>query len=416
MKILVIGSGGREHAIIWKLSQNKEISKIYCAPGNSGTALLAENVNIQATDLEGLVNFAVDTKIDLTIVGMDDPLVLGVVDVFEEKGLKIFGPSKKAAEIEGSKIFSKELMKKYNIPTAFYEAFSDYEKASEYINKSTFPIVVKADGLALGKGVYICENKADAEIALKEIMVDKKFGASGLNIVIEEFLVGTEVTVLSFCDGDTVVPMVSSQDHKRAFDGNLGPNTGGMGVISPSKIYTKELDDLCMETIYKPTVEAMKKENRKFVGIIYFGLMVTKDGPKVLEYNARFGDPEAEVVLPRLETDLLTIVNACMNGTLDKVDIKWTSGASAGIIIASGGYPLEYKKGYEITGLDMVKDAIVFHAGVKDQDGKFVTNGGRVLCVTATGKDLEEALNKSYKEVEKIDFKDKHYRKDIGKY
>lgn len=416
MKILVVGSGAREHAIIWKLAQNKDIKKIYCAPGNAGTGILAENVNINATDLEELADFAKIEKIDLTIIGMDDPLVLGIVDVFEDKGLRVFGPGKLAAQIEGSKVFSKNLMKKYNIPTAFYEIFEDYKKALDYTNTCPLPIVIKADGLALGKGVYICETKEQVDIALKEIMLDKKFGASGEKIVVEEFLKGTEVSVLAFCDGDTVKPMVSAQDHKKAFDGNKGPNTGGMGVISPSKIYTEELDKKCFNLIYKPTVEAMKKEGRRFVGILYFGLMITQNGPKVLEYNARFGDPEAEVVLPRLKTDLVEIVNACIDGQLDKVDIQWNKGTAAGIIAASGGYPIDYKKGYEITGIENVKDSIVFHAGTVIKDNKLVTNGGRVLCVTSLGDTLQEALDKSYNEINKIDFKDKHYRTDIGQY
>ena len=417
MKVLLVGSGGREHAIVWKLKQSPKIDKIYCAPGNAGIAQDAQCVPIGAMEIDKLVSFAKEEGIDFTIIGMDDPLVAGVVDSFEAEGLKVFGPRKNAAIIEGSKAFSKDLMKKYGIPTAKYETFDSYDAAKEYVSKQEMPIVIKADGLALGKGVLICQSLQEAYDALDEIMVDKKFGASGSKVVIEEFLTGPEVSVLSFCDGKTVVPMVSAQDHKRAYDNDEGLNTGGMGTFSPSRIYTPEINEECMKTIFQPTVDAMAKEGRKFVGVLYFGLMLTKDGMKVIEYNARFGDPETQVILPRLKTDLLEIMEACVEGNLDKIDIKWHDNAAVCVVLASGGYPVEYKKGYEITGLDEVakrKDIVVFHAGTAEKDGKFVTNGGRVLGITGIGKDLDEAIKIAYEGVEMVDFKDKHFRHDIG--
>ena len=417
MKVLVVGSGGREHAIIWKLKQSPKADKIYCAPGNAGIAQDAQCVPIGAMEIDKLVQFAKDENIDFTIIGMDDPLVAGVVDAFEAEGLRVFGPRKNAAIIEGSKAFSKDLMKKYGIPTAKYETFDNYDEAKKYVLSQSVPIVVKADGLALGKGVLICQSHDEAVAALDEIMVDKKFGASGSKVVIEEFLTGPEVSVLSFCDGKTVVPMVSAQDHKRAYDNDEGLNTGGMGTFSPSRIYTKEINDDCMEKIFKPTVAAMAKEGRPFVGVLYFGLMLTKDGMKVIEYNARFGDPETQVILPRLKSDLLEIMEACVDTTLDKMDIQWYDNAAVCVVEASGGYPVKYDKDYEITGLDSVKgrdDIIVFHAGTAEKDGKLVTNGGRVLGITGIGKDIDEARTKAYEGVDLIDFEKKHFRHDIG--
>ncbi len=417
MKVLIIGKGGREHAIAWKLAQSKKLTKLYCAPGNAGIAEFAQCVPIGATDIEKLVEFAKSEKIDFTVVGMDDPLVMGVVDAFEAEGLKIFGPRKNAAILEGSKAFSKDLMKKYNIPTASYENFDNYDEALAYLRKQDMPIVIKADGLALGKGVLICNTLEEAEEGLKEIMCDKKFGTAGNKVVIEEFLTGQEVSVLSFCDGKTVVPMVSAQDHKRAFDNDKGLNTGGMGTFSPSRIYTKELAEECMEKIFKPTVEAMNKEGRTFKGVIYFGLMLTPKGMRVIEYNARFGDPEAQVVIPRLKNDLLEVCEACVDGTLDKLNIEWEDNAAVCVMLASGGYPESYEKGFEIKGLEEIKkkdNIIVFHSGTALKDGKLVTDGGRVLGVTGIGKNLDEAIKIAYSGVELIDFEKKHYRKDIG--
>ncbi len=417
MKVLVVGSGGREHTICWKLAQSLKVEKIFCAPGNAGISEVAEIVNIGAMDFEALIEFAKKEKIDLTVVGMDDPLVAGIVDRFEREGLRIFGPRANAAIIEGSKAFSKELMKKYNIPTAKYETFESYEKAVEYVKAGDFPVVLKADGLALGKGVLICNNLEEAIDGLQTIMVDKKFGESGNKVVIEEFLTGQEMSVLSFCDGKTIVPMVSAQDHKRALDGDKGLNTGGMGTFSPSRVYSEEIAKDCMEKIYKPTVEALSKEGREFKGIIFFGLMLTEKGMKVIEYNARFGDPETQVVLPRLKTDLLDIFEACIDGKLEEVDVKWEDNACACVILASGGYPEKYEKGYEIFGLEDIKkveNTIVFHSGTAFKDGKFITNGGRVLGVTGVGKTLDEAIKTAYNGVNLVDFKDKHFRKDIG--
>ncbi len=417
MKVLIVGGGGREHAIAWKLSMSSKVDKIYCAPGNAGIEKIAQCVNINANDIKGLIDFAKEEKIDMTVVGMDDPLVAGIVDEFEKENLRIFGPRKNAAIIEGSKAFSKELMKKYNIPTAKYSTFDNYDDAYTYVKKGDFPVVVKVDGLALGKGVLICNTLEEAEAALKQIMIDKKFGESGNKVVIEEFLTGPEVSVLSFCDGKTIVPMVSAQDHKRAFDNDKGLNTGGMGAFSPSRFYTKEVACECMEKIFKPTVSALANEGREFKGIIFFGLMITKDGPKVIEYNARFGDPETQAVLPILETDIFDIFNACIDQKLETLDIKWSDNASCCVIMASGGYPESYKKGYEITGLEVCEnkeDLFVFHAGTKIENGKIVTNGGRVIGVTALGENLEKAVKKAYDTIDTINFKDRHFRKDIG--
>ena len=417
MNVLLVGSGGREHAIVWKSSQSEKIDKLYCAPGNAGISEDAICVPIGAMEFDKLIAFAKENAIDLTVIGMDDPLVGGIVDAFEAEGLRVFGPRKNAAIIEGSKAFSKELMKKYGIPTANYETFDNYDAAVAYVKDQDMPIVLKADGLALGKGVIICNTLMEALDGLKEIMVDKKFGASGNKVVIEEFLTGQEISVLSFCDGKTVKPMVSAQDHKRALDGDKGLNTGGMGTFSPSRIYTDEIAEECMKTIFQPTVDAMAKEGREFKGVLYFGLMLTEKGMRVIEYNARFGDPEAQVVLPRLKTDLIDVMEHCIDGTLDEIDVEWSNNAAVCVILASGGYPQSYEKGYEITGLDYVKgtnDLIAFHAGTALKDGKFVTNGGRVLGITGIGKTLDEAIVKAYKGVLLVDFEKKHFRKDIG--
>lgn len=418
MKVLVVGGGGREHAIVHKLSKSKKIEKIYCAPGNPGIKELAETINISPMDFDLLIKFAKDNNIDLTIAAMDDTLVAGIVDEFEKNNLKIFGPNKRAAIIEGSKAFSKDLMKKYNIPTANYETFSSYEDAVKYIESLSFPIVIKADGLALGKGVLICKSLDEAKESLKEIMLNKKFGKSGENVVIEEFMVGKEVSILCFCDGKTIVPMVSVQDHKRAFDNDEGPNTGGMGTISPSKYYTDDIAKIAMDTIFRPTMEALAKEDREFVGVLFFGLMLTEQGPKVIEYNARFGDPETQVVLPRLKTDLIDIINACLNKQLNNITIEWEDYATSCVILASGGYPDSYKKGYEIIGLEKckeLKDVFIYHAGTDVKDNKIVNNGGRVLGVMAKGENLEKALEKSYGALNIVSFEDSFYRKDIGK-
>lgn len=420
MKVLVVGGGGREHAICWKISKSSKVSKIYCAPGNAGIAEVAECVNIKAMEFDKLAAFAKDNQIDLTVVGMDDPLVGGIVDVFEAEGLRVFGPRKNAAILEGSKAFSKDLMKKYHIPTAAYETFTSPEEAKKYLETSKYPIVLKADGLALGKGVLICETKEDAMAGVNELMLDKKFGSAGNTIVVEEFMTGREVSVLSFVDGNTIKIMSSAQDHKRAKDGDQGLNTGGMGNFSPSPFYTKEVDEFCKKYIYQATVDAMKAEGRPFKGVIFFGLMLTPDGPKVLEYNARFGDPEAQVVLPRLENDIVDVFEACIDGTLDQVDLKFDNDrATVCVILASDGYPVEYKKGFPIEGLEKFKgkdDYYVFHSGTKfNENGQIVTNGGRVLGVTATGKDLKEARKKAYEATEWISFENKYMRHDIGK-
>ncbi len=419
MKILMVGSGGREHALIKKLKESPKCDKLYCAPGNGGIAKDAECVNIGAMDTENMVKFAKDNAIDLVFVAPDDPLAAGMVDAMEKAGVRAFGPNADAAVIEASKVFSKNLMKKYGIPTAKYEVFSDPKKAIEYIeSENTTPVVVKADGLALGKGVIIAQTIDDAKEAVKSIMEDKKFGDSGNNIVIEEFLTGPEVSVLAFTDGKVVKPMVSSKDHKRAYDNDEGLNTGGMGTVSPNPYYTDEIAKQCYDTIFVPTIEAMAKEGRPFKGCLYFGLMITPNGPKVIEYNARFGDPEAQVVLPRLKTDLVDICEAIIDEKLSDVDIEWYDGATACVVMASGGYPLSYKKGVEIKGLDEnggVDGAIVYHAGTKLDGDKMLTNGGRVLGVTAKADTLDEALDKAYKAVKKIDFENAHYRTDIGR-
>lgn len=418
MKILVIGGGGREHAIIWKIAQSPLVKKIYCAPGNGGISSLAECVEIKATDIDGVVSFAKKEKIDLVMVAPDDPLVAGMVDALEAEGIRAFGPRKNAAIIEGSKSFSKELMKKYGIPTAKYEVFENSDHAIEYLRHQIYPIVVKADGLALGKGVVIAHGFDQAQEAVNSMMHDKVFGASGDRIVIEEFLTGPEVSVLAFTDGKTVVPMVSSQDHKRVYDDDKGLNTGGMGTFSPSRIYTKEIADYCMENIFKPSVEAFNKENRRFKGIVFFGLILTSDGPKLLEYNARFGDPETQVVLPRLKNDLVEIFNAIIDEKLDTINIEWTDNAAVCVVLASGGYPQKYETGYEITGLEKAEtgaDVVIFHAGTKKQGGKYYTAGGRVLGVTAMDATLNAAIKKAYAAVSEVSFKDVHYRKDIGR-
>lgn len=419
MNILMIGSGGREHAPIKKLLESPKCTKIYCAPGNGGISKDAELVNIPVMDKEKMVDFAKNNSIDLVFVAPDDPLADGMVDAFEEAGIRAFGPNKKAAIIEASKVFSKDLMKKYNIPTAMYETFDNSKDAVGFIEKNnTYPIVIKADGLALGKGVIIAKTFEEAKDAVTSIMEDKKFGASGNHIVVEEFLTGPEVSVLAFTDGKCVKPMVSSKDHKRAYDNDEGLNTGGMGTISPNPYYTDEIAKICMDTIFIPTINAMNKEGRTFKGCLYFGLMITPNGPKVIEYNARFGDPEAQVVLPRLETDLVDICEAVIDEKLSDLDIKWKDGAAACVVIASGGYPVAYEKGKEISGLDengQVDGAIVYHAGTKFENGKFLTNGGRVLGVTAVADTLDEALEKAYKAVSKIKFDEMHFRKDIGK-
>ncbi len=418
MKVLVVGSGGREHAVIRKLSENKTIDTIYCAPGNGGIADLAECVDIKATDIEGMVTFAKE-NVDFCVVTPDDPLAMGMVDAMEAAGIPSFGPDRKAAEIEASKVFAKNLMKKYGIPTAAYEVFDDASKVLDYLKeKNTWPSVIKADGLALGKGVLIAKNYAEAEEAVKELMVDHKFGASGNEVVVEEFMEGPEVSVLSFTDGHVIYPMVSSMDHKRANDNDEGLNTGGMGTIAPTPVYTKEVADRCMKEIFLPTVEAMNAEGRPFKGVLYFGLMITSDGPKVVEYNCRFGDPETQVVLPLLKSDLFDIMRAVHDEKLTDVDVEWEDKCAACIIEASGGYPESYKKGYEIYGLDahgQHEGVYVYHSGTKVEDGKYYTNGGRVLGITSVGDTLEEALAKSYDAVKEITFENMHYRTDIAR-
>ena len=418
MKVLIVGSGGREHAIAWKVARSPRVEKIYCAPGNAGIEEYAECVNIGAMEFEKLAAFAKEKEIDLTVIGMDDPLVGGVVDVFEKEGLRVFGPRANAAILEGSKAFSKDLMKKYHIPTAAYENFNDPQAALAYLETAKFPIVLKADGLALGKGVLICNNLEEAKAGVKTIMLDKQFGASGNCMVIEEFMTGREVSVLSFVDGKTIKTMTSAQDHKRAGDGDTGLNTGGMGTFSPSPFYTKEIDEFCQKHIYQPTVDAMAAEGREFKGIIFFGLMLTADGPKVLEYNARFGDPETQEVLPRMKNDIVDVFEACVDGTLDQIELEFEDNAAVCVVLASAGYPVKYEKGFVIRGLENFADKdgyYVFHAGSKRTDEGIVTNGGRVLGVTATGKDLKEARANAYEAVNWIDFDNKYYRHDIGK-
>lgn len=418
MKVLIVGSGGREHAIAWSVAKSPKVTKIYCAPGNAGIAEYAECVNIGAMEFDKLVAFAKENEIDLTIIGMDDPLVGGVVDAFEAEGLRVFGPRKNAAILEGSKAFSKDLMKKYNIPTAAYENFDDPQKALEYLETAKFPIVLKADGLALGKGVLICNTLEEAKAGVQEIMLDKKFGDSGNTMVIEEFMTGREVSVLSFVDGKTIKTMTSAQDHKRAGDGDTGLNTGGMGTFSPSPFYTKEIEDFCNKYVYQATVDAMAAEGRPFTGIIFFGLMLTADGPKVLEYNARFGDPEAQVVLPRMKNDIIEVIEACLEGKLDEVDLQFEDNAAVCVVLASEGYPVKYEKGIPISGFENFKDKdgyYCFHAGTKFDGDQIVTNGGRVLGITAKGSDLKEARKNAYAATEWISFSNKYMRHDIGK-
>lgn len=418
MKVLIVGGGGREHAIAWKVAQSKRVEKIYCAPGNAGIAEYAECVAIGAMEFEKLAAFAKEKEIDLTVVGMDDPLVGGIVDVFEAEGLRVFGPNKAAAILEGSKAFSKDLMKKYNIPTAAYENFDNAEAALAYLETAKFPIVLKADGLALGKGVLICNTLEEAKEGVRTIMLDKQFGESGNTMVVEEFMTGREVSVLTFVDGKTIKTMTSAQDHKRAKDGDQGLNTGGMGTFSPSPFYTKEVETFCEKYIYQTTVDAMRAEGRTFKGIIFFGLMLTEDGPKVLEYNARFGDPETQVVLPRMKTDIVDVFEACIDGTLDQVDLEFEDNAAVCVVLASAGYPEKYEKGFPITGLEEFKKHdgyYCFHAGTKFDGENIVTNGGRVLGVTAKGADLKEARANAYAATEWVQFANKYKRNDIGK-
>ncbi len=419
MKVLVVGGGGREHAIVWKIAQSPKVDKIYCAPGNAGIAELAECVPIGAMEFDKLVAFAKEKEIDLTVIGMDDPLVGGVVDAFETAGLRVFGPRKNAAILEGSKAFSKDLMKKYHIPTAAYETFTSAEEALAYLETAPMPTVLKADGLALGKGVLICNTLEEAKEGVKTLMLDKQFGTAGDKIVIEEFMTGREVSVLSFVDGNTIRIMTSAQDHKRALDGDQGLNTGGMGTFSPSPFYTPEVDAFCKKYIYQATVDAMKAEGREFKGIIFFGLMLTEKGPKVLEYNARFGDPETQVVLPRMNNDIVEIFEACIDGTLDQYTLDFADNAAVCVVLASDGYPVKYDKGYPIEGLDRFKNNdgyYCFHAGSKfDAEGQIVTNGGRVLGITATGSDLKEARKNAYAATEWVSFANKYMRHDIGK-
>lgn len=419
MKVLVVGSGGREHAIVTSVAKSPRVDKIYCAPGNAGIAALAECVPIGAMEFDKLVAFAKEKEIDFTIVGMDDPLVGGIVDVFEAEGLRVFGPRKNAAILEGSKAFSKDLMKKYHIPTAAYENFTSAEDALAYLETAKMPIVLKADGLALGKGVLICNTLEEAKAGVKEIMQDKKFGTAGNTMVVEEFMTGREVSVLSFVDGKTIKIMSSAQDHKRAKDGDEGLNTGGMGNFSPSPFYTAEVDEFCKKYIYQATVDAMAAEGRPFTGVIFFGLMLTEDGPKVLEYNARFGDPEAQVVLPRMKNDVIDVMEACVEGRLDEIDLQFEDNAAVCVVLASDGYPVAYEKGFPITGFEKFDDKddyYCFHAGTKfDENGRIVTNGGRVLGITATGSSLKEARAKAYEATGWVDFKNKYMRTDIGK-
>ena len=419
MKVLIVGGGGREHAIAWKAAQSPKVEKIYCAPGNAGIAGLAECVDIGVMDFDAQVAFAREHGIDLVIVGPDDPLAAGAVDAFEAAGLRVFGPRKNAAILEGSKAFSKDLMKKYNIPTAAYETFNSPEEALAYLEDAPIPIVLKADGLALGKGVLICNTREEAKEGVRTLMLDKQFGSAGDRIVVEEFMTGREVSVLSFVDGKTIKIMTSAQDHKRAGDGDQGLNTGGMGTFSPSPFYTEEVDAFCKEHIYQPTVDAMKAEGREFKGIIFFGLMLTEKGPKVLEYNARFGDPETQVVLPRMKNDIIDVFEACVDGTLDQIELEFEDNAAVCVVLASAGYPEHYEKGYKMTGFENFEGRdgyYVFHAGSKfDKDGNIVTNGGRVLGVTAKGRTLKEARENAYKATEWIEFGNKYMRHDIGK-
>ncbi|MFU0800755.1 MAG: phosphoribosylamine--glycine ligase [Xylanivirga thermophila] len=418
MKVLVVGGGGREHALIWKLKQSSKVSKIYCAPGNGGIGDMADCIPIQATDVEHMVEFARENAVDLTIVTPDDPLALGMVDALNNAGLRAFGPTRDAAILEWSKAYAKDFMKKYNIPTAKYEVFNDYNEAIKYLDKISYPVVIKADGLALGKGVVIAGSKQEAVEALDDCMLKKVFGNSGSRVIIEEFLSGREVSILTFTDGMTVVPMLSSQDHKKAFDNDMGPNTGGMGAFAPSPYYTEEVAKYTYENIIKPTIEGMLKEGRRFKGILYFGLMLTDNGPKLLEYNARFGDPETQAVLPLLKTEIIDIFDAIIDERLDEMDISWDNRSAACVVIASGGYPKTYQKGYEIEGLDEIKkhgDLFIFHAGTKKKEDKYYTNGGRVLGITCIGQDVISAAEKVYDNITKVNFKDMFYRTDIGR-
>ena len=419
MKVLIVGGGGREHAIAWKAAQSPRVEKIYCAPGNAGIAQVAECVDIGVMEFDKLTSFAREKAVDLVVVGPDDPLAAGAVDSFEAAGIRAFGPRKNAAILEASKAFSKDLMKKYHIPSAAYETFDDPQKALEYLETAPMPIVLKADGLALGKGVLICNTREEAKEGVKTLMMDKQFGSAGDRIVVEEFMTGREVSVLSFVDGHTIKIMTSAQDHKRAKDGDHGLNTGGMGTFSPSPFYTKEVDAFCRSHIYQPTVDAMAAEGREFKGIIFFGLMLTADGPKVLEYNARFGDPETQVVLPRMKNDIVDVFEACVDGTLDQIQLEFEDQAAVCVVLASDGYPEHYEKGYPITGLDRFEKEegyYVFHAGSRfDKEGRIVTNGGRVLGVTAKGETLKEARANAYKATEWVDFANKYMRRDIGK-
>ena len=416
MKVLVVGSGGREHAICWKLKQSPKVTGLFCAPGNGGIAQLAQCVDVKATDVDGMVKWAKENAMDFVVVAPDDPLALGMVDALEEAGIPAFGPRANAAVIEASKAFSKELMKKYHIPTARYETFTQLDKALDYIGEQGAPIVVKADGLALGKGVVVASTVDEAKTAAREMMEDKKFGQSGSTVVIEECMTGPEVTVLAFADGEHVYPMPASQDHKRAYDGNRGPNTGGMGAISPPPQYTPEIAQRCVDEIFLPTIAALKAEGRPFQGVLYFGLMLTPDGPKVVEYNARFGDPECQAVLSLLDSDLMDIFTACREGTLDQLDLRWKDSAACCLVLASGGYPLDYRKGFPISGLEEAgKSAVVFHAGTAEKDGQIVTSGGRVLGVTALGDTLDQAIDNAYAAAKPISFTDMHFRTDIGR-
>lgn len=418
MKVLIVGSGGREHAIAESAAKSSRVEKIYCAPGNAGISEYAQCVDISAMEFDKLVAFARETLIDLVIVGMDDPLVGGLVDEMEKAGIRTFGPRKNAAILEGSKAFSKNLMKKYKIPTAGYENFTDADKALSYLETATFPLVLKADGLALGKGVLICSTLEEAKEGVKDIMLDKKFGSAGNEMVVEEFMTGREVSVLSFVDGRTIKTMTSAQDHKRAGDGDTGLNTGGMGTFSPSPFYTKGVEEFCNRYIYQATVDAMAAEGRAFKGVIFFGLMLTEEGPKVLEYNARFGDPEAQVVLPRMKNDLIEVVEACIDGALDQIDLQFEDNAAVCVVLASEGYPVKYGKGFEITGLEEFQKHegyYCFHAGTRFDGDRIVTNGGRVLGITAKGKDLKEARANAYAAAEWVQFENKYMRRDIGK-
>ncbi|SNS83161.1 phosphoribosylamine--glycine ligase [Anaerovirgula multivorans] len=415
MKILVVGNGGREHTIVWKLSQSPQVSEIYCAPGNPGIGEISKNIDVSSEDIEKLVDFSREMSIDMTIVGPEVPLVSGIVDAFQKSGLNIIGPAKAAAQLEGSKAFAKDFMKKYNIPAAAYNEVNSYDEAVKTLQKYSFPVVIKADGLAAGKGVLICENQEEAEKALVDILLNRVFGTAGDKVVIEEFLEGIETSILCFVDGKTIVPMVSSQDHKRIYDGDQGPNTGGMGTYSPNYVYTEEIAKIVEKNILQPTLKGIQEENMDFKGILFIGLMITKEGPKVLEYNVRFGDPETQVVLPRLETDLMEIFNAMLQQKLSNIDIQWNKKGVVCVVLASGGYPGDYEKGKEISGLENIGDnTVVFHAGTAMKNGKLVTNGGRVLGVTAWAEDIETARKQAYENVEKINFEGKTYRRDIA--